>query len=183
MIRKFIKKYPSHLMHEGQRSPGEVYPYPASWARLDKSLKHSNLDPSIYAGSDIPDAVLYISMGFIGSSTTAAFLDYIKNYKFKLNAEDILDRIDKVEDDVKTLTNDKKNEALDQVVLYLKENDISAEQALNLEKFTKHVSDEVVVDLMQNVLATKNVHNIKLIHKVLKTRVIDATRAAIGVKV
>jgi hypothetical protein len=84
---------------------------------------------------------------------------------------------------VKTLTNDKKNEALDQVVLYLKENDISAEQALNLEKFTKHVSDEVVVDLMQNVLATKNVHNIKLIHKVLKTRVIDATRAAIGVKV
>ena len=183
MIRNFIKKYPSHLMHEGQRSPGEVYPYPASWARLDSSLKHASLDPSNFAGKDIPDAVLFISTGFIGSSTSAAFLDYIKNYKFKLSAEDILDKFESVKDDISTLTNDKKNEALDQVMLYLKTNDISANQAMNIEKYMNFVSDEVVVDFMQNVLATKNHHNIKMVHKVLKTRVIEATRAALGIEV
>ncbi len=182
MIRRFIKKYPSHLMHEGQRSPGEVYPYPASWARLDQSLKHAGLEPTKYAGKDIPDATLFISAGFIGNSTTAAFLDYIKNYKFKLSAEEILDRYESVKDDISALTNDKKNEALDQVMLYLKANDISADQAMNIEKYMSHVSDEVVVDFMQNVLATKNHHNIKMIHRVLKTRVIAATRTALGIE-
>ncbi len=182
MIIRFIKKYPAHLMHEGQRSPGEVYPYPASWERLDKSLKHAGLEPTKYAGQDIPDATLFISAGFIGKSTTAALLDYIKNYKFKLSAEDILNRYESVKEDITSLTNDKKNEALDQVMLYLKTNDVSVAQAMNVENYMSHVSDEVVVDFMQNVLATKNHHNIKMIHKVLKTRVIDATRAALGIK-
>jgi len=110
-------------------------------------------------------------------------LDYIKNYKFKLSAEDILDKFESVKDDIATLTNDKKNEALDQVMLYLKANDISASQAMNIEKYMNFVSDEVVVDFMQNVLATKNHHNIKMVHKVLKTRVIEATRAALGIEV
>lgn len=182
MITRFIEKYPSHLMHEGERSPGEVYPYPASWARLDKSLKHANLIPSKYAGSDIPDFVLHLSSGFIGLPTTAAFLDYLKNYKLKLSASDILDKFKTIEADVGYMTNDKKNEALDQVVLFLKEEEITVAQTENLKKYLSHTSDEVVVNFMQTVLGLKNIHNIKLIHKVIKSRVLEATRSSMGIK-
>lgn len=178
MIQKFIKKYPSHLMHEGERNPGSVYPYPASWARLDKSLKHANFNPSDHAGGDIPDVMLHISAGFIGMSTTVAFLDFVKNYVFKLSADDILNNFDKVESDVKEMTNDKKNEALDQVVLFLKNNDICATQIENLKRFMTYVSDEVVVDFSQTLMATKNIHNIKMITTAFKSRILATVRGA-----
>lgn len=178
MIQKFIKKYPSHLMHEGERNPGSVYPYPASWARLDKSLKHANCKPADHAGDDIPDVMLHISAGFIGMPTTAAFLDFVKNYVFKLSADDILNNFDKVESDVKEMTNDKKNEALDQVVLFLKTNDICATQIENLKRFMTYVSDEVVVDFSQTLMATKNIHNIKMITTALKSRILATVRGA-----
>ena len=181
MIKKFIKKYPAHLMHEGQRTPGEVYPYPASWDRLNSSLAHAGLKPSSFAGKDTPDNAFYFCAGFVGSATTAAFLDYVRNYRLKIGADDILNNFEEVEADISELPSDKKNEAVDQVMLYLKEKEVNVNQALNIEKFMKHMSDEVVVDFMQNVLATKNKHNIKTIHKVLKTRVLEATRSAIGV--
>jgi hypothetical protein len=178
MIQKFIKKYPAHLMHEGERNPGTVYPYPASWARLDKSLKHANCRPEDFAGSDLPDMMLHMSAGFIGMHTTAAFLDYVKNYVFKLSANDILNNFDDVEPDVKAMTNDKKNEALDQVVLFLKDNDICATQIENLNRFMSYVSDEVVVDFSQTLMATKNLHNIKMITTALKTRILTTVRGA-----
>lgn len=176
MIQRFIKKYPSHLMHSGVRSPGTVYPYPASWARLDKTLKHAKLRPVDFAGKVLPDSFLRLSAGFIGLPTSAAFLDFVKNYVFKLSADDILNNFEKVEDDVKGMTNDKKNEALDQVVLFLKDNDICATQIKNLTTFLSYVSDEVVVDFTQTIMATKNLHNIKMITAALKTRIVESVR-------
>ena len=176
MIQKFIKKYPSHLMHSGVRNPGTVYPYPASWARLDKTLKHANLRPQDLAGKTLADSLLYIAAGFIGIPTAAAFLDFLKNYVFKLSADDILNNFNKIEEDVKAMTNDKKNESLDQVVLYLKENDLCATQIDNLTSFLSYVSDEVVVDFTQTIMSTKNLHNIKMITKALKTRIVDSVR-------
>lgn len=176
MIQKFIKKYPSHLMHSGVRSPGTVYPYPASWARLDKTLKHANLRPQDLAGKTLTDGLLYIAAGFIGLPTSAAFLDFLKNYVFKLSADDILNNFNKIEEDVKAMTNDKKNESLDQVVLYLKENDLCVTQIDNLTNFLSYVSDEVVVDFTQTIMSTKNLHNIKMITKALKTRIVDSVR-------
>ena len=38
------------------------------------------LAAAMEAGGDIPDVMLHISAGFIGMSTTAAFLDFVKNY-------------------------------------------------------------------------------------------------------
>jgi len=178
MICKFIEKYPAHLMHSGERNPGTVYPYPASWARLDSSLKHAGFEPSKFAGGDLPDMLLHMSAGFIGIHTTAAFLDFVKNYVFKLSADDILNNFDKIENEVKQMTNDKKNEALDQVVLFLKSNDICATQIKNLNRFMSYVSDEVVVDFSQTLMATKNLHNIKMITTALKTRILTTVRGA-----
>ncbi len=178
MIQKFIKKYPAHLMHEGERNLGSVYPYPASWARLDRSLKHANCKPEDFAGEELPDMMLHVSAGFIGMHTTAAFLDYVKNYVFKLSADDILNNFDSVEADVKAMTNDKKNEALDQVVLFLKDNDICATQIDNLTRFMSYVSDEVVVDFSQTLMATKRLHNIKMITTALKPRILKTVRGA-----
>ena len=80
------------------------------------------------------------------------------------------------------MTNDKKNEALDQVVLFLKEKEITLVQAENLKKYLLHTSDEVVVNFMQTILGLKNIHNMKVIHKIIKSRVLEATRTSMGIK-
>ena len=89
-----------------------------------------------------------------------------------------MNNFDKVESDVKEMTNDKKNEALDQVVLFLKNNDICATQIENLKRFMTYVSDEVVVDFSQTLMATKNIHNIKMITTAFKSRILATVRGA-----
>lgn len=163
MITKFIKQFPAHLKHEGERNPGSVYPYPASWARLDKSFKHANLEPVKYAGKDLPMLMWNITEGFIGSPTAAAFLDYIKNYEFKMNAKDILDSFEENKEEIDALSSDKQNEVIDQILNYIKDEVISLQQAKNLMKFLEMVSDEVNVDFSMRLLATKHIDNIKTI--------------------
>jgi len=41
-----------------------------------------------------------------------------------------------------------------------------------------YVSDEVVVDFSQTLMATKNLHNIKMITTALKTRILTTVRGA-----
>lgn len=171
IIVSFIKKYPSHLMHSGERNPGTVYPYPASWHRLDSSLKHADIEPSKFAGGDIDDLLFYFASGFVGSITSAAFVDYIRNYKLKISAEDVLDDFDQYEDEINLLTSDKKNEIIDYINLYLAENNLSNDQASNLNKFLGCTSDEVVYNFMQEALEMKNLHNSKMIYSFLKNRI------------
>jgi len=104
----------------------------------------------------------------------------VKNYELKLSADDILNNFDEVENDVRKMTNDKKNEALDQVVLFLSSNDICVSQVPNLKRFMDYVSDEVVVDFIQDVMKTKNKHNILIAGKAFKSRVVENVRRAGG---
>jgi hypothetical protein len=176
MICKFIEKYPAHLMHAGNRSPDTVYPYPASWARLDRSLKHAGFSPTKYAGKDIPEEIYLISAGFIGMPTSIALIDFIKNYSLKLNAEDVLNKFDDFILDISEMSNDKKNDLLDIIVEFLKTNEINVNQMQNLVKFLNYVSDEVIVNFSQDLMGTKNLHNIKLITPQIKSRIIETVQ-------
>ena len=86
----FIKKYPTHLKHEGARQPGKVYPYPASWHRLDSSLRFASMEPEKFAGSKPPDLMFSMASGFVGEATAVAFVDFVKNHEHKFSAEDVL---------------------------------------------------------------------------------------------
>ena len=178
IITAFIKKYPSHLRHTGELQPGKVYPNPASWHRLDSSLRHAGVTPSSMAGQDVPEIVFPMSTGFIGTETSVAFVDYIRNCEIKFSAEDIVNDWKKNEEKASALSNDKKNDLIDQIVTFSKSCELTVSQAQNACDFAATCSDEILVNFMNAIMETKNIPNIRKIHKFIATRVVEIVNAA-----
>jgi hypothetical protein len=185
LIRDFIKKYPAHLRHTGELQPGKVYPNPASWHRLNDSLAYASIAPSdIINAGNIPEILLPMCEGFVGEITSLAFVDFVKNYEYKFSAKDVLDN-DKwknKKEKILNLSNDKKNDLLEQIVNHTKDTDITVEQALNASEFAKTCSDEMLVNFMNGIMSTGNIPNIRKIHKFIAKRVVDIVNEAQSLK-
>ena len=182
VITSFIKKSPAHLKHEGQRQPGTVYPYPASWHRLDQSFKHASIEPKNYAGADLPEMMYSMASGFIGEATAVAFVDFVKNYITRYNANDVLDNFEKNKDGLVRLEDDKRNDILTQVITYCETNNLVLKQAENLDKFLDVCGDEPMVNFVNSLMATKHRENIKLVHKFVGQKVVKAVSATMKLK-
>ena len=151
-ITAFIKKYPAHLKHDGTRQPGKVYPYPASWHRLDLSLKFATMEPEKFAGTKPPDLMFSMASGFVGEATAVAFIDFVKNYIVRFNAEDVLDNFNKNKDALTDLTDDKRNDILSQIITYCETNTLVLNQAENLDMFLDICGDEPLVNFINSSL-------------------------------
>jgi hypothetical protein len=178
VITGFIKKYPTHLRHVGEMQPGKVYPNPASWDRLGQSLDYANMSPANLIGNEVPDILYSMCTGFIGTETSVAFVDYIRNYEVKFSAEDVLDRWSSKKDQICSLTNDKKNDLLSQIVTFSKTVELTLDQAENACNFAKTCSDEILVNFMNSIMETKNIPNIRKVHKHIATQVVEIVNAA-----
>jgi len=181
VIIEFIKKYPSHLRHVGELQPGKVYPNPASWDRLGQSLKHSDMSPQkiIFEGvGAVPDIFYPMCTGFIGSETAIAFTDYIRNYEIKFSPEDVLDKWEENKETLTSLSNDKKNDLISQIVAYSKNLSLSVQQAENICSFAKTCSDEILVNFMNSIMETKNIPNIRKVHKFISKKVVEIVNLA-----
>jgi hypothetical protein len=178
IITDFIKKYPAHLRHSGELQPGKVYPNPASWHRLDTSLAHANVTPSSMIGSDVPEVVFPMCTGFIGTETAVAFVDFIRNYEVKFGAEDVVNHWNINEVAISKLTNDKKNDLIDQIVTFSKANELTVTQAKNACSFAETCSDEILVNFMNSIMETKQIPNIRKIHKYIAKRVVEIVNSA-----
>mgnify|MGYP001159591519 CR=1 FL=1 len=181
-ITAFIKKYPTHLKHEGARQPGKVYPYPASWHRLDSSLRFASMEPEKFAGSKPPDLMFSMASGFVGEATAVAFVDFVKNYIVRFNAEDVLDNFDKNKDALADLSDDKRNDILSQIITYCETNTLVLKQAENLDMFLDICGDEPLVNFINSLMATKHRDNIKIVHKLVGQKVVAAVSATMKVK-
>lgn len=178
VIVEFIRKYPSHLRHTGELQPGKVYPNPASWHRLGTSLKYCDMSPSNLIGGSCPDMFYSMCTGFIGMETSVAFTDFVRNYEVKFSAEDILDNYSSYKEKVDALSNDKKNDLLMQIVTFSKNIEITVSQAKNACDFAQTCSDEILVNFMNSVMETKNIPNIRKIHKFISKKVVEIVNAA-----
>jgi len=178
VIREFITKYPTHLRHNGELQPGKVYPNPASWDRLNQSLVHANLNPKDCIGKELSEIFYPMCTGFIGPETSVAFADFVRNYELKFSALDILDEWDKNKEKVNNLTNDKKNDLLAQIVTHTKSNQIKLSQAKNACTFAMTCSDEILVNFMNMIMETKNIPNIRLVHKFISKKVVQIVNKA-----
>jgi len=153
LIIDFIQKYPAHLRHAGEMVPGKVYPNPASWDRLDRSLKYANAQPSFNCSEDYKEITFPMSIGFIGETTATAFVEYIRNYKYKFSAEDVLNDYEKLKLKIDLITNDQKNDILNQVVNYSAVNEVSITQVENVYNFCKTLSEEMSANFMLSILS------------------------------
>ena len=178
IITSFIRKYPSHLRHTGELQPGKVYPNPASWYRLGQSLKHADIEPEKLVGNLVPDLFYPMCTGFIGTETAVAFTDFVRNYEIKFSAEDVLCRWNEKKRLINKLSNDKKNDLLNQIVDFSKSNELSIEHAKNACEFAQTCSDEILVNFMNSIMETKNIPNIRKIHKFIAKKVVEIVNAA-----
>ena len=61
-----------------------------SWHRFSKCIKHLKCNLNQYKGSNIPDHVHHLCIGFVGTESTLALCDYIERFELQINIDDIL---------------------------------------------------------------------------------------------
>ena len=182
LMISFIEKYPARLRHAGQIEPGKIYPNPASWDRLDTSLTYANMSPTSCCGENYDILFYSLCTGFLGTETTIAFVDYVKNYEFKFSAEDILNNYKNKSELIDLLSTDKKNDMLNLIVTFSLDNDIAVSQAQNACDFVNKCSDEMLVNFMNMIMETKKLPNIRKFHKLLGNKIVEVVNAANDIK-
>jgi hypothetical protein len=175
----FIRNHPEHLRVDiGSLEPGTVAPNPASWHRLDESLRHMGMIPSELAGSGDP-ALYSLSTGFVGVEAAIAYSEFIKRYERVISADDVLTgKIDEAR--TKDLQASESLGVLDKLVEHSKENKWSKKQAKNVAAFVNARGGEQLVYFWNSVSKTQNLHNIQALHKEIGTKVVEIVRAARG---
>ena len=177
IVYEYISRFPAHLRHTGEFEPGTVYPNPASWHRLSKSLISASLAPSDNLGENYDSLISSIAKGFVGDSTSITFVDFLKKYKTSFSAEDVINEygvnVSKTKR-IDNLSNDNKNSLLKQVAVFSDSNDFTLEQVEKASKFVMTCSDEMLLNFYGLLQSGKNVDNLKKFNRHLKNKILSA---------
>lgn len=175
----FIRQHPEHLkVNVGAVEPGTVCPTPASWHRLDESLRHMGMIPTDMAGASHP-TVYPLAMGFVGTEAAIAYTEFIKRYERVISADDVLSgKIDDAR--AKDLTASESLGVLDKLVTHSIDNDWKKKQAKNASKFALARGGEQLVYFWNAISKTQKLPNIQLLHQEIGHKVVEIVRSARG---
>ena len=175
----FIRQHPEHLrVNVGAVEPGTVCPTPASWHRLDESLRHMGMIPTELAGASHP-TIYPLAMGFVGTEAAIAYTEFIKRYERVISAEDVLEgNID--DERAKELTASEALGVLDKLVVHSVDNDWKKKQAKNASKFALARGGEQLVYFWNAISKTQKLPNIQLLHQEIGHKVVEIVRSARG---
>ena len=175
MIVEFIEMHGSQLnVKVSEVKPGEVFPTPASWTRLDECIKYANIQLSKIAGSNKSSATLNaLSLGLVGQSAAAEFVKFIRSYNNILTAENILNDLEDYLDRIKKIDNDKLNALIGKIFEHASLNDWTNEQAANCAIFAKLISQEMLIYLWNQISKCKREKNIIALHKYIANELLN----------
>lgn len=153
MTRDFIRSNPNELrVDPGSAAPGKVLPCPASWDRMDTTLRYMGWNPDNFAGQSPPEGFYQVCAGFIGTEGAAKFRDHVQNSKLKLQALDVLDNFSKVKTKIDRNDAAQLNELLDKVLVHIGEHQLSdTKQKKNLRAFCEYAGGEVSMRMWMEV--------------------------------
>tara|TARA_R110000824_G_scaffold174589_2_gene352764 strand:+ start:253 stop:1335 length:1083 start_codon:yes stop_codon:yes gene_type:complete len=173
----FVRQHPEHLrVDPGSVEPGTVIPTPASWHRLDESLRHMGMVPSELAGNR-PDGLYALSAGFVGTEAAIAYSEFIARYERVISAEDVLNgKIDSKR--AKDLVASEGLAVIGKVIEWSKDNTFNKKQAKNVAAFVETRGGEQLVHFWNALSKTQALPNIKAIHALIGPKVIEVIRAA-----
>ena len=180
LIIEFLTTRTLHLAPEPSNfEPGSVFPTPASWARLDESLKFANID-LLTSGKEKDGKTLIFNLasGFIGNPTAIEFTDFVEKYKVNITPEDILDRFDKVKEKVEKMSNDRLNLLIERIAEFGKQNDWTVSQGENAAKLGKMISEEMLLHFWNKVSETKNIKTITSFHKFIGNYLVEVVNSS-----
>lgn len=177
----FVRQHPEHLRVDPSTvEPGTVCPNPASWHRLDVSLRHMSMAPSTIAGSR-PDGMYALASGFIGMEAAIAFTEFVARYERVISAEDVLEgRV--TSDQVEALVASEATAVLDKVATHCENNEWTDEEATNAAKFAEALGGELLVHFWTVATRTQNLPNIQKLHAHIGAKVVELVREARNIK-
>jgi len=175
----FIRNHPEHLrVDPGKVEPGTICPTPASWHRLDESLRHMELAPSDLAGTGA-EGVYALATGFVGLEASISYSEFIKRYERVVSAEDVLSGgVNKKQ--CQELQASEALGVIDKLVVHSQENDWNKKQAKNAATFAKTRGGEQLVYFWNAISKTQKLTNIQALHKELGQEVVKIVREARG---
>ena len=175
----FVRQHPEHFrVDPSSVEPGTVIPTPASWHRLDESLRHMGMAPSEVAGSR-PDGFYALATGFIGNEASISYTDFVSRYERVIAAEDVL--AGKISDkQAKELSASEAMAVLDKLANHCKDNNWKKKQAKNIAKFVKARGGEQVVYFWNAITKTQVLPNIQSLHGEIGGEVVRLVREARG---
>jgi len=143
---------------------------------LDESLRYMGMVPSQLAGSR-PDGLYATASGFVGTEAAIAYSEFVARYERVISAEDILaGRIDA--ERAKDLSAAEGLAVIDKLINWTKDNTISKKQAKNTAAFLEQRGGEQLVHFWNALSKTQELPNIKAMHSLIGTKVIEVIRAA-----
>jgi hypothetical protein len=184
VVIDFIRQNPEHLRVDPTSvEPGTVCPNPASWHRLDTSLKHAGMAPVDVCGKGARPAGFYaMATGFIGAEAGITFADFVENYELVVSAEDIIDAYSENKDRIDVQSNSQLAGLIDKIKVHCTDNKWSVKQSDNVGKFAKGLPGELMVSLWNAVSSTQNMPNIQKLHKLIGPKIVEAVQASRNLK-
>tara|TARA_B100000131_G_scaffold263311_1_gene260090 strand:+ start:1873 stop:2955 length:1083 start_codon:yes stop_codon:yes gene_type:complete len=175
----FVRQHPEHFrVDPGSVEPGTVIPTPASWHRLDESLRHMGLAPSEVAGGR-PEGFYALSTGFIGMEAAISYADFVARYERVISAEDVMaGKVDK--ETAEGLNASEAMAVLDKLANNCKDNAWKKKEAKNITTFVQARGGEQLVYFWNAISRTQNLANIQLIHGEIGQEVVKLVREARG---
>jgi len=172
----FIRNHPEHLrVDPGTVEPGSIIPTPASWHRLDESLRHMGMSPTDLAGVG-SDSLYSLSTGFVGTEAAIAYSEFIKRYESVISVDDI--HYGKINNDrAEGLQASEALGVIDKLVEHAKDNKWNKKQAKNVASFIKCRGGEQLVYFWNALSKTQNLPNIQALHKEIGAKVVEIVRA------
>ena len=176
VIISFISENSQFLQtsSEERHRNGKIFPTPASWHRFSKCIKHLKCDLNQYKGSNIPDHVYHLCIGFVGMESTLAFCDYIERFELQINVDDILNDWETHRERLSKLRNETVIDIMNKMI---RRADIgpswSLEQSKNATNFIKSYSKEIQVSFFNKVMDCGNVETVMRVHKFIGADIVD----------
>ena len=178
---EYIHNNPKHLNHTGEFEPGKVYPNPASWHRLARSLNHINWAPSnIIDNTQVPEGFYSLCLGFVGVEASSSFVSFLEKYEMQFRAEDVLDDYNEKKAKLLKLSNDKVNEMIEKMEDHAKRSEESwtVDQAHSACEFVRSFSGEMQVDFFNRIMDCGNLETVMRVHKIIGREIVDLINSA-----
>ena len=176
IIISFIEDTPHFLQFssEERHNDSKVFPTPASWHRLSRSLKHLKCDLEQLKGRNIPDHVYHLSLGFVGTESALALCDYIEKFELRVSIEEILNNWEEEKEKLSNLRNEVVIDLVEKLVKKASYGLVwSDNQCKNVTDFIKCYSEEIQVVFFNKLMDCGNVQTVTRVHKRLGANIID----------
>jgi MoxR-like ATPase len=180
VLLEFLRQQPEHFRVEPSSvTPGTVVPTPASWSRLDESLRHLGISLADAAGSAPPALAYPVAVGFVGTEAAISLVEFVKRYNRVISAEDVLaGRVSS--EKAKGLQASEALGIIAKLADHCKENEWLQEQADRVADFVEARGGEHVVHAWNEISKTQQISNIQRLHKRIGAEVVRLVREARG---